>query len=403
MASAPESRVTQFVPETIVLIILGLTSCIGCASARPQTVDVQKMVDAGGTVIIPEGTYELARTIVVRKSNTIIKGAGPKTVFVFKPTTPEEHCGNDRAFTTPCDVVDTGRRRISSPIAIGDNRFTTADRVDNLHSGDWLIVMDMDQKAGDVVKIDWAQVDTASENTVVVRSPFRIAFPNERPWDPHHSGLGFYVLPQLVEGVQFRDFKVVVPDIGRNTPGISLFAAKDSVIDNVEVQCPSGQPLYSYLSKGLTLTNARGYGGKVLSELAATVDLKVKGNTFSANSAAVGLDFGTGFFELQENVIPSSLNSGIYLLYGVHDGEVSGNSIEEVKSDGQATGILARGTQNVSIVNNSLNGPHAPTSVGISIGPAYDLEHPIPSSGNTVTPNTFGPGWSTDYDPTNVP
>ncbi len=403
MSSAPDSRVRQLVPEIVVLIILASISWLGCASVRPQAVDVQKMVDAGGTVIIPEGTYELARTIVVRKSNTIIKGAGPKTVFVFKPSSPEEHCGNDRAFTTPCDVVDTVRRRISSPIAMGDSRFTTADRVDDLHDGDWLIVMDMDSKAGDVVKIDWAQVATASENTVVVRSPFRIAFPNERPWDPHHSGLGFYVLPRLVEGIQFRDFKVVVPDNGKNTPGISLFATKDSLIDNVEVESPNGQPLYSYLSKGLTLTNARGYGGKVLSELAATVDLTVKGNTFSAKSAAVGLDFGSGFFELSNNVIPSSFNSGIYLLYGVHDGEVSGNSIEEVRSEGQATGILARGTQNVSIVDNNLAGAQAPTSVGISIGPAYDLEHPISSSGNTVTPNTFGPGWSTEYDPTNVP
>jgi hypothetical protein len=175
---------------------LGLPVLVGCgATMPPEVVDVQKAVDAGGTVRFPAGTYFLTQTIVVRKSNTIIQGAGPQTVFVFKPSPPRVHCANDRAFTTPCDVVDTARRRITGPIAIGDNWFTALDNVDDLDPGDWLIVEDIDRQAGDVVVVDCVQVATTSGNTVTVKSPFRTAFPNERPWDQIQSGLGFYVLP----------------------------------------------------------------------------------------------------------------------------------------------------------------------------------------------------------------
>jgi hypothetical protein len=276
--------------------------------------------------------------------------------------------------------------------------------VDDLRSGDWLIVEEKDLEPGEVVIIDWVQVAAASGNTVVVRTPFRTAFPNSRPWVPGHSGLGFLVLPRLVEGVQFRDFTVLVPDSGFDAPGISVFAARNTVIDNVEVQDPDGQPLYSYLSQGLTVTNSRGYGDRVLNEFAATVDLNVSNSIFSANDAALGLDFGTGFFEVSGNQVPSSLNIGMYLLDGVHDGRVTCNSIQLVRSPGSAVGMLARGTQRVTVTNNYLEGGEGPASLGISIGSAYDgLTQPILSFGNVVTPNRFGPFWSRDYDPTNQP
>jgi hypothetical protein len=387
------------------LALLALLVLSSCANSPPVSMeDIQRAVDAGGTVGFPAGTYLLTRTIVVRKSNTILQGAGPRTVFVFKPSLPQLHCINDRAFTTPCNVADSAGRQIASSIALGSSSFEASDNVDDLRSGDWLIVEEKDSEPSEVVIIDWAQVATAFGNTVVVRSPFRTAFPNLRLWQPGHSGLGFLVLPQSVEGVQFRDFTVLVPDSGFDAPGISVFAAQNTVIDHVEVQDPDGQPLYSYLSQGLTVTNSRGYGNLVLNEFAATVDLSIRDSVFASNDAALGLDFGTGFLEVDGNAIPSSVNIGMYLLDGVHDGRVTRNSIQFVRSSSSAVGMLARGTQRVTLTNNYLAGGEGPASLGISIGSAYDgLSQPIFSFGNVVTPNLFGPFWSMDYDPTNQP
>jgi len=385
------------------LLALPLLSACGSAQLNGPA-DIQRAVDAGGTVRFPAGTYLLTQTIVVHKSNTIIQGAGRATIFVFKPSLPQLHCINDRAFTTPCSVADSAGRQIAGSIALGSSSFEALDNVDDLRSGDWLIVEEKDSEPSEVVIVDWVQVAAVSGNTVVVRSPFRAAFPNSRPWKPGHSGLGFLVVPQLVEGVEFRDFTVLVPDSGFDAPGISVFAAQNTVIDNVEVEDPDGQPLYSYLSQGLTVTNSHGYGDHILNEFAATVDLSVRDSMFSSRDAALGLDFGTGFFAVTGNAVPSSANIGMYLLDGVHDGTVTGNSIQFVRSSTSAVGMLARGTQRVTIRNNYLEGGEGPASLGISIGSAYDgLSQPILSLGNAVTPNRFGPFWSMDYDPTNQP
>jgi len=375
-----------------------------------STADVQSAVDAGGSVTFPAGTYRLTQTIVIRKSNTIIQGVGPETVFVFEPTLLQVHCQNDRAFTTPCDVLTTVRRQILGSIAIGDESFVTAGDVSDLHTGDWLIIEDLDRKAGDVVVIDWAQVGSVWGNRVGVETPFRTAFSNIREWDPKFSGLGFYKIPQLVEGVEFRNLKIVVPDSGQNAPGISVFAALRTRIDHVTVQDSHGQPLYSYISKGLTIQNSNGVGEQVLNEFGATVDLELDNNSFSSDrTTGLGLDFGTGFFRVTRNVVPSSLSSGIYLLFGVHDGSITDNSISFVGISGaagapnSAVGLLARGTQRVSVTNNYLAGGAGPASIGITIGPAYDLDKPMPSLGNTVSPNIFGAFWEVDYDRSNAP
>jgi hypothetical protein len=385
---------------SILLALLFLSACGGPAGV----IDVQAAVDRGGTVRFPAGTYVLTQTVVVRQSNTIIQGAGPDTIFVFKPTPPQVPCINDRAFTTACEAANLTPRQVASSIAIGDGSFTATDNVDDVRPGEWLIIAEKDLAPREVVIIDWVQVASVSGNTVLVRTPFRTAFPNTHPWVPGSSGLGFLLVPHLVEGVQFRDLTIVVPDSGFDTPGISVAVAKDTVIDHVEVQDPDGQPLYSYLSKGLTVTHSSGVGDKVLSEFAATVDVTLSDNSFSSNDAGLGLDFGTGFFTVVGNTVPSSSNVAMYLLDGVHDGAVNSNSLEFVNSTTSAIGVLARGTQRVTIANNSLAGGQGPASMGISIGSAYGgLDQPIVSSGNIVTPNRFGLLWIMDYDPTNQP
>ena len=393
---------------SILLCAICLAEC-GCAGARAPVTDVQKAVDAGGTIIFPAGTYILTQTVVVRNSDTIIQGVGPETVFVFKPTLPPVHCVNDRAFTTPCDDESGPRRPITVPIAVGDRSFIAGTDVSDLRSGDWLIITEKDRTAGDVISIDWAEVASVSGETVYVESPFRTAFSTAREWDPMHSGLGFWKISHLIQGVQFRNLRIVVPDSGQGAPGISVFAALNARIENVTVEDPDGQALYSYLSKGVTIHNCFGKGGQILNEFAATVDLTLYNNRFTSTSeTALGLDFGTAFFSAAENTIPSSLDIGMYLLNGVHDGSVAVNSLSFVNSGGiynhgSAIGILARGTQHVNITNNYLAGGAGAASIGISIGPAYDADIAIPSFGNTVTPNFFGPSWGEDYDPSNSP
>jgi hypothetical protein len=379
-----------------------------CAPTVPMTgADIQKAVDAGGIVKIPAGVYVFSQTIVVRKSNTIIQGAGPGTVFIFQPSLPQVHCVNDRAFTTPCGVVDTTRRQITHSIAVGDYSFPADGDLSDLASGDWLIINERDRNAGTQVIVDWAQVASVSGNVVQLRTPFRTAFPNARDWDPVVSGLGFYRISHLVEGVQFRNFTVIVPDSGEAAPCISVFAAKGTLIDGVIAQDRNGQPLYSYLAKDLTICNSNGDGSQSLtstSEFGSTVDLTVKNNTFSSDSAAVALDLGTAFFEVSRNYIPSSGSIGLYLLYGVHDGTVNDNFISFVRSSsGNAVGIAVRGSQRVTIARNYLAGGAGSSSIGITIGSTYNTEVPILSSQNQITPNFFGASWAVQYDPTNTP
>jgi len=381
----------------------------GCAGGRAPITDVQKAVDAGGTVIFPAGTYILTQTVVVKNSGTIVQGVGPETVFVFKPTQPPVHCVNDRAFTTPCDDESAPRRPITAPIAPGDLSFAAGGDVSDLRSGDWLIITEKDRTAGDVISIDWVQVKSISSQTVYVQAPFRTPFSTARVWDPMQSGLGFWKISHLTQGVQFRNLTIVVPDSGQGAPGISVFAALNTRIENVTIEDPDGQALYSYLSKGLTIYNSFGKGGQILNEFAATVDLNLYKNMFSSsNGVALGLDFGTAFFVAAGNTIPSSLDIGMYLLNGVHDGSVALNSFSLVNSGGiynhgSAIGILARGTQHVNITNDYLGGGAGAASIGISIGPAYAADIAIPSFGNTVAPNFFGLSWGEDYDPSNSP
>jgi hypothetical protein len=386
----------------------------GCsASNRPvtspvqdDTAQVQKAVDAGGVVNFTAGKYVITQTIVISKSNTVIQGVGPETIFEFRPALPQVHCANDRAFTTPCDVLLTPRRQITAPIAVGDTSFSATQDVSDLQPGDTLLVQEKDRKAGDVVVVDWAQVASASGNTVTVQQPFRTAFPDSRAWDPDHSGLGFYKFPQVTENVEFRNFSILVPDSGVGAPGISVFAARHTLIDGINVRDPHGQALYSYLAKDLTIQNSQGYGDIDLNEFGATVDLDLHNNIFSCtHTAGFGLDFGTGFFNITGNSVPLSSDIGVYFLYGIHDGTFTGNNIAfvAVADVSNANGLDARGTSNLRLTGNFLAGGAGPLSTGITIGAEFQSEVPIPSSGNTVQPNTFGPAWALNYDPTNAP
>jgi len=411
--------------STLYLLFL-LPTLVGCGAVPKatqnslanvdRTAEIQEAVDQGGTVTFPAGTYFFTRTIVPRKSNTVIQGVGPQTVFVFTPSLPLINCVNDRAFTTPCDVqrriqgnsvVWTPRRQIAAPISLGDKSFATLEDVSDISAGDWLIIEERDPNISDIVVVDWVQVASASGRVIGTGAPFRTAFPDARPWDPVFSGLGFLKIPELVSGIQFRDFTLIVPDVGEDIAGISVFAAVDTLIENVFVRDENGQPLYSYMSKGLTIRNSAGSCGQTLNEFGATVDFAISDSTLSCDrGAGFGLDQGSGFFEISGNTVPTSEDTGIYLLHGVHDGSISRNSIAFVHNDApgyNSIGILSRGSARTTITGNYLFGGAGLGSVGISIGDDDFLAVPIPSQGNTVMPNSFGAGWNTDYDPNNRP
>jgi hypothetical protein len=394
------------VPASLATFLM-ICSCGGQSgdALRDDTEAVQNAVNLGGVIKFEARTYSLSRTIVITKAGTVIQGAGPGTVFRYHSSAIREHCANERVFTTPCEINDIPPRRIADPIALGDRSFLAVGDVSDLQPGDWLIVSDRDSEIGDVVTIDWIQVDSVSALVVNVRTPFRTSFTTARHWDPGRSGLGFQRVTTLVQNVEFRDFTIDVPDAGPNTAavGISVFAALHTTIDNVNVDSFNAQPLYSYLSKDLTILNSVGRGHGVLSEFAATVDLVIHSNQFAEDSAAgIGLDLGAAFFDVSNNDINMSRNIGAYLLYGVHDGIFGGNRIANVASTGDASGILAWGTQNVSIVDNYLAGGDGPQSTGISVR-SIGGTVPIPSFAVKLSGNTFGSKWFQDYEPGTVP
>lgn len=364
-----------------------------------DTVAVQQAVDRGGVVRFDSRTYNLSRTIVIRHSGTVIQGVGPQTLFKYSASATLDHCANERVFTTPCEINNTPPRRIARAIAIGDRSFISTDNVSDLQPGDWLIVKDIDSVIGDVVTIDWVQVDSVSGLEVRIQTPFRTAFTTARTWTPGQSGLGFQRVVSLVENTEFRNFSITIPDAGPNTlaVGISVFAALHTTIDHVSVDSYRAQPLYSYLSKGVTITDSSARGHSVLSEFAATVDLTLSNDQFSeSDAAAIGLDLGTAFFNVTDNETVLSRNIGAYLLYGVHDGIVSNNRIAWVSSAGNAVGILTEGAQNISISDNYLAGGDGSQSIALVTRDTLG-EFDIPSVNVKMSGNSFGSGWAVHY------
>jgi hypothetical protein len=401
-------------PVVIAVLALCIGGCGGSQGNTPETLDdtdaVQNAVDQGGVVTFSARTYYLSRTIVISHSNTTIQGAGPQTLFKYRASTTLHHCTNDRVFTTPCGIDDNPPRRVATAISVGDVSFsaTVASDVSDLQAGDWLLVSDIDSVIGDRVAADWAQVASVSGTVVHVRTPFRMAFTNAREWNPGHSGLGFQRISPLVENITFRNFSMEVPEaeLGSGAAGISIFNALHTTINQVVADDFNGQPLYSYLSKDLTITNSEGSGQNILSEFAATVDLNLSDNHFSETGAAgLGLDLGTAFFVVSKNYVDMSSNVGAYLLYGVHDGTFSENQIALVGSSGgaqSAFGLLVWGTQDIAVTGNHLAGGAGPQSTGISVR-SITGEIPMPSTSVQLVNNSFGNGWILDYEAGTTP
>jgi hypothetical protein len=386
----------------VVLLATDVAACGGDRAGQrgpgpgvqDDTTEVQAAVDQGGVVRFSAGTYHLKRTITIRHSGTVIVGAGPSTVFEYQPSQQLQHCENDRVFTTPCMLYAQMPRAIAASISAGDTSFlaTAAGDVADLQPGDWLLINEYDSAVRDRVAVDWVQVESVSGLQVRVAQPFRMPFSAALPFVAKKSGLGFEPIP-VIENIELRNFKVLVDNVpSANMGGIAIFGALNSTVDGVTVENHNGQPLYCYLSKGVTITNSVGIGGAVLSEFASSVDVTISGNHFSSTAGpGMGLDLGLGFFTVSGNSVDQSANAGIYLLYAVHDGSVTNNHVAQVGNTvlgGSAVGLMIWGSQNVTVSGNSLAGGAGPNSIGISVrnytGEAFEPDTGVVLSGNAI-------------------
>ena len=383
--------------RSVACLLAGCGGGGGGAGPNPpadDTAAVQALLDQGGVVTLEARAYHLSRTLTISRSGTTLQGAGSSTVLDFEPQGAPAQCANDRVVTTPCALYDELPRQVGAPIAVGDVSFQAARAADtaDLSAGDWLVVNDLDAVVGDRVAVDWVQVASVAGTVVTVAAPFRMAFTTARPWLPRKSGLGFERVP-LVANVAIRNLTAKVEQVPNlKAAGISLFGALNVSVDNVTVENYNGQPLYSYLSKQVTVSNSRANGGAVLSEFGASVDVTLSGNEFNSSAGAgFGLDVGLGFFSVTDNIVSGSANAGFYALYGVHDGTLSGNQIGYVNTtsaDRNATGMLLRGAHNITIDGNSLSGGAGLDSVGIDIEP-YTGALVEPDTGVTLGGNTI--------------
>lgn len=364
------------------------------ATFKDDTAAVQAAVDQGGVVSFSAGTYHLTRTITIRHSGTVIVGAGPSTIFEYQPSQQLQHCENDRVFTTPCMLYAQMPRAIAASISAGDTSFLARSAADvaDLQPGDWLLINEYDSVVGDRVAVDWMQVESVSGLQVRVAQPFRMPFSAALPFVAKKSGLGFEPIP-VIENIELRNFKVLVDNVpSPNTGGIAIFGALNSTVDGVTVENHNGQPLYCYLSKGVTITNSVGIGGAVLSEFASSVDVIISSNHFSSTAGpGMGLDLGLGFFTVSGNSVDQSANAGIYLLYAVHDGRITNNHVAQVGTTvqgGSAVGLIIWGSRNVAVSDNYLAGGTGPESIGVSIrsytGEAFEPDTGVILGGNVI-------------------
>jgi len=285
-------------------------------------------------------------------------------------------------------------RAIAASISAGDTSFLarSAGDVADLQPGDWLLINEYDSVVGDRVAVDWMQVESVSGLEVRVAQPFRMPFSAALPFVAKKSGLGFEPIP-VIENIELRNFKVLVDNVpSASAVGIAVFGALNSTVDGVTVENHNGQPLYCYLSKGVTITNSAGIGGAVLSEFASSVDVTISSNHFSSTAGpGMGLDLGLGFFTVSGNSVDQSANAGAYLLYAVHDGSITNNHVAQVGTTVQgrsAVGLIIWGSRNVAVSDNYLAGGTGPESIGVSIrsytGEAFEPDSGVVLSGNVI-------------------
>jgi hypothetical protein len=386
-----------------------------CDDTTDDYAAIQNALDAagqigGGTVLLPARVCKTSKTLHFNYSDLTLSGSG---TIDFVPSPPFVRYVNDRAvqvneWIDESSYYDTNLP-IRGQIRAGEKSFTVESLSDTtgLRRGDWLVVNEIDQGAGrNIVAIEWVQVSTTSGTTVKVQAPFRVSFPNSRPFiPPNASGLGFFKVKNLIQNSTISSIHVQVPLTSRPVAAIAIGVARNTLVDEVTVDVASGNGFFAYRSNGLTIINSNQLHCRTqASEMAAVTDLLVSGNLLDDGKDLAGssltVDFGTGFFQVTQNHLLHCGNICLLVAGGVHDGSISSNTIGYVVSNGLAdtAGMVVMGTNGVRITDNSFSGGEGVTSTAIAARNTIGYTSNISSCGNQFGPNSIS-GFAIHYSP----
>lgn len=376
---------------------------------------IQNAMDAagsagGGTVLLPARACRTSKTLHFNHSNITLSGGG---TIDFVPSPPFVRYLNDRAvqvneWINQSSYYDTNLP-IRGQIRAGDKSFSVQNLTDTaqLQQDDWLVINEIDQGAGsNIVAIEWVQVASVSSTTVNVQAPFRVDFPNSRPFlSPNISGLGFFKIGNLIQHSTISGIQVQVPLTSKPVAAIAIGVARDTLIDGVTVDVASGNGFFAYRSNDLRIVNSlQLHSRNQATEMAAVTDLLVSGNVFDNGKdlagASLTLDFGTGFFQVSQNHLLDCDNICLLVLGGVHDGGISANTIGHVASNGLANtaGMVVMGANGVKITGNSFSGGDGVMSTAIAVRNTVGYTSNINSCANQIGPNSIS-GFVVHYSP----
>jgi hypothetical protein len=388
-----------------------------CDDQQDDYAAIQKALDfagsvGGGIVVIPEKICRTSKTLHFNYSNITLAGAGK---IDFIPTPPFDLYVNDRAI----QVNDSNRYVTNSPVAgpirAGDSSFVaryTSDTA-SLKSGDWVVINEIDQGAGsNIVAIEWVQVDSVVGTNVMIRQPFRVNFPNARPFiAPSVSGLGFFKIEKLIENAVIARISVRVPQTSEPVPGIAVGVARNTTIDDVTVDVASGNGFFAYRSNGLQILNSQQVHARTqATEMAAVTDLIIADNVFDngqdppPDTSSLSLDFGTSFFKVTGNQLKHCGNICMQVVGGVHDGVIAANEFGFVSDAGlgNTDGIVAYGANSIKISGNTFMGGAGVSSTAITARNTVAYTSNIDSCSNQFGPN-FIFGFAILYSPPSTP
>lgn len=370
---------------------------VNTAPAAPPVDDypaIQAALNAGGVVTLEPRVYHLSHGLIIPHSNTTLQGAGPATVLDVQPPQVGLSCDGEAAIITRCGVGATPMRQIVNAINVGDTSFQAASTADvaNLNPGDFVFVAVYDNAIAYYIEQDYMQVASVSGTTVSVVKPFRQSFTNAYHFIPNAGGLGFCKVDTLT-GIVIQNFtlKIEMSPIV-NYPGVYILGSMGTLVQNLTVSDPMGNPIDAYLSQGTTFSHITVTAGRIISEMANDVDLVVEDCTFTSSAPAVGLDLGTAFFTVTRNHVISAWNAGIYALYNVNHGTINDNQIDMVLAEGgdeTPVGIQLEGAEDVAVTGNTLLGGNGPYSTGIYSTPYNQGTLPEPGTGDTFTNNSI--------------
>ncbi len=384
---------------------------------------VQNAMAPGVHIRVTAGIYKATHTVLIDRSNSLVEFE-PGVVWDFEPKGLISRANNnDRAFLLHNDEGFSETHLIAGKIPIGSGSFISANQNDtlNLTDGDWLLVQETDPGLGEIMAIDWVQVESVSSGVcgdhcvVRVQRPFRTAFLNNHI----PSTLSFRKISNYIHDVGLRCNGAIIQSsqAKMGTPGVAVGVVRGALVDGCVVSMANGQALFSYRGADVVFRNNRVIrSGSAASEFAATVDLSLDGNSFDnegpandnavkTSTSALSIDFGTAFFNVIGNRFISGSDIMMEILYGVHDGVISGNvwSWTGIAGLSVGQGVSAIGTQRVLFAGNVLDGGstgagntgNAAGNTGIAFatfGVEASGSQPIASEGNVIANNII-----TDY------